>query len=209
MTLRQVCAYAPRPMWPTLNQRIVELTTTSIGLRITNNNNKALIQSGMQRLMKITAALQQAANEGPRTYKRRGSRASAAEQRLGEQQSMSSFFPQGTFFGLDLMSTSLQSFSVAENVDGRQHLQRQHARSDAAAGGTHRGATHRRLAVSRRRTSPAPPAKASIVSQNHAASTTRPTTSSIAARIRRKITTRPSRRSGQRLSRSSAIRRPA
>jgi flagellar hook-associated protein 1 FlgK len=29
---------------------------------------------------------------------------------------MSSFFPQSTFFGLDLMSTSLQSFSVAENV---------------------------------------------------------------------------------------------
>ena len=31
---------------------------------------------------------------------------------------MSSFFPQGTFFGLDLVSTSLQSFSVAENVTG-------------------------------------------------------------------------------------------
>ncbi|MBV8639546.1 MAG: flagellar hook-associated protein FlgK [Candidatus Eremiobacteraeota bacterium] len=29
---------------------------------------------------------------------------------------MSSYFPQSTFFGLDLMSTSLQSFSVAENV---------------------------------------------------------------------------------------------
>ncbi len=29
---------------------------------------------------------------------------------------MSSYFPQGTFFGLDLMSTSLQSFSIAENV---------------------------------------------------------------------------------------------
>ncbi|MDE2482988.1 MAG: flagellar hook-associated protein FlgK [bacterium] len=29
---------------------------------------------------------------------------------------MSSFFPQGTFFGIDMMSTSLQSFSVAENV---------------------------------------------------------------------------------------------
>jgi flagellar hook-associated protein 1 len=29
---------------------------------------------------------------------------------------MSSFFPQGTFFGLDFMSTSLQSFSLAENV---------------------------------------------------------------------------------------------
>jgi flagellar hook-associated protein 1 len=29
---------------------------------------------------------------------------------------MSAFFPQGTFFGLDLMSGSLQAFSVAENV---------------------------------------------------------------------------------------------
>jgi hypothetical protein len=72
LTLRQVCAYAPRPMWPTLNQRIVELTTTSISLGITNNNNKALIMNGMDRLMKVTAALQKAANDGPGTYKRRG-----------------------------------------------------------------------------------------------------------------------------------------
>jgi hypothetical protein len=72
LTLRQVCTYAPRPLWLTLNQRIVELTTTSIGLRITNNNNKALIAAGMNRIVKITAALQKAANEGPRTYKRRG-----------------------------------------------------------------------------------------------------------------------------------------
>jgi hypothetical protein len=72
MTLRQVCMYAPRPLWPVLNQRVVELTTTSIGLRLTNNNNKALISNGMQRLMKITTALQKAASEGPRTYKRRG-----------------------------------------------------------------------------------------------------------------------------------------
>ncbi len=72
LTLRQVCLYAPRPLWPTLNQRLVELTTTSIGLRITNNNNKALIQSGMQRLVKITTALQKAANDTPGTYKRRG-----------------------------------------------------------------------------------------------------------------------------------------
>jgi hypothetical protein len=72
LTLRQVCLYAPRPLWPTLNQRLVELTTTSIGLRITNNNNKALIQSGMQRLVKITTALQNASSDGPRTYKRRG-----------------------------------------------------------------------------------------------------------------------------------------
>lgn len=72
LTLRQVCLYAPRPLWPTLNQRLVELTTTAIGLRITNGNNKALIGSGMRRLVKITEALQRAASDGPRTYKRRG-----------------------------------------------------------------------------------------------------------------------------------------
>jgi flagellar biosynthesis/type III secretory pathway chaperone len=72
LSLRQVCAYAPRKLWPTLNQRLVELTTTSIGLRITNNNNKALIQSGLQRLVKITDVLQRAASDGPKTYKRRG-----------------------------------------------------------------------------------------------------------------------------------------
>ena len=72
LTLRQVCVYAPRKLWPTLNQRLVELTTTSIGLRITNNNNKALIQSGMKRLVKITDVLQRAVSDGPKTYKRRG-----------------------------------------------------------------------------------------------------------------------------------------
>jgi hypothetical protein len=72
MTLRQVCAYAPRRLGPTLNQRLYELTTYSIGLRITANNNKALIASGMERLMKVTTALQRAANEGPKTYRRRG-----------------------------------------------------------------------------------------------------------------------------------------
>jgi hypothetical protein len=72
MTLRQVCAYAPRRLGPTLNQRLYELTTYSIGLRITSNNNKALIAGGLERLMKVTQALQSAANEGPRTYRRRG-----------------------------------------------------------------------------------------------------------------------------------------
>lgn len=72
LTLRQVCLYAPRQLWPAFNQRLVELTTTSIGLRITNNNNKALIQAGMQRLVKITAALQKASHDTPGTYKRRG-----------------------------------------------------------------------------------------------------------------------------------------
>ena len=72
LTLRQVCAYAPRSMWPLLGQRLQELTTTSIALGITTNNNKALILSGMDRLMKVTAALQKAHNDGPGTYKRRG-----------------------------------------------------------------------------------------------------------------------------------------
>ena len=72
MTLRQVCGYAPRRLQPLLNQRLYELTTYSIGLRITGNNNKALIAGGLDRLMKVTEALQRAANEGPKTYRRRG-----------------------------------------------------------------------------------------------------------------------------------------
>lgn len=72
MTLRQVCAYAPRELAPTLNQRFSELATGSISLRITTSNNKALIASGLERLMKITAIMQRAASDQPGTYKRRG-----------------------------------------------------------------------------------------------------------------------------------------
>jgi hypothetical protein len=72
LTLRQVCAYAPRPLAPTLNQRLAELATGSISLGITTNNNKALIASGMERLMKVTSVLQKAASDQPGTYKRRG-----------------------------------------------------------------------------------------------------------------------------------------
>jgi hypothetical protein len=72
MSLRQVCGYAPRRLRSVLNQRLYELTTLSIGLRITGNNNKALIAGGLDRLMRITAAMQQAASEGPKTYRRRG-----------------------------------------------------------------------------------------------------------------------------------------
>jgi hypothetical protein len=71
-TLRQVCGYAPRRMLPSFNQRIYELSTFSIGLRITANNNKALIASGLDRLMQVTSALQRAASHGPGTYRRRG-----------------------------------------------------------------------------------------------------------------------------------------
>ena len=72
MSLREVCAYAPRRLRGPLNQRLYELTTLSIGMRISANNNKALIAGGLDRLMKVTAALQRAANEGPKTYRRRG-----------------------------------------------------------------------------------------------------------------------------------------
>jgi hypothetical protein len=72
MTLRQVCAYAPRQIRLTINQRLTELSTGSIQLGITNGNNKALIASGMERLMKVTSALQKATDSGPGTYKRRG-----------------------------------------------------------------------------------------------------------------------------------------
>lgn len=72
LTLNEVCAYAPRRMRATFNQRLYELSTLSIGMKITTNNNKALIASGLDRLIKMTSALQKAVNQGPKTYKRRG-----------------------------------------------------------------------------------------------------------------------------------------
>jgi hypothetical protein len=72
MTLRQVCRYAPRRLVPTLGQRLYELTNLSINVKITSNNNKALIAAGMERLIKITSAMQRAANAEPKTYRRRG-----------------------------------------------------------------------------------------------------------------------------------------
>ncbi len=72
LTLRQVCAYAPRKMLPYFNHRLSELATRSISLRITTENNKSLIVSGMDRLIKVTCALQKAAAEKTGTYKRRG-----------------------------------------------------------------------------------------------------------------------------------------
>ena len=72
MTLREVCGYAPRRLAPALNQRLYELTTLTTGLKITANNNKALIVSGLDRLMQVTSTLQKAANPGPNTYRRRG-----------------------------------------------------------------------------------------------------------------------------------------
>lgn len=70
--LHAVCGYAPRRLSQAFFGRISELTTHSIGLKITSNNNKALIAAGMERLVNITGAMQKAASDGAGTYKRRG-----------------------------------------------------------------------------------------------------------------------------------------
>ncbi len=72
MTLRQVCGYAPRAVAAKIGQRLSELATLSIGVGLTVANNKALIVSGMERLVKVTSALQKATSEDAGTYKRRG-----------------------------------------------------------------------------------------------------------------------------------------
>ena len=72
MTLKQVCGYAPRPIALQMHHRLSELATLSIGVGLTVANNKALIQSGMDRLMKITGALQKASSDDAGTYRRRG-----------------------------------------------------------------------------------------------------------------------------------------
>lgn len=72
LTLRQVCSYAPRPLAARIGQKLSELATLSIGVGLTVNNNKALIQAGMDRLVKVTGALQKAGSDDAGTYKRRG-----------------------------------------------------------------------------------------------------------------------------------------
>lgn len=72
MTLQQVCGYAPRQYAGQFNQRLAEITYGSIQLGITISNNKALIMSGMDRLVKVTAKLQESATERTGVYKRRG-----------------------------------------------------------------------------------------------------------------------------------------
>jgi hypothetical protein len=72
MTLRQVCQYVPRQLAPQFNQRLSEITYTSIAIGITVRNNKALILSGLDRLMKVTTKLQESATERTGVYKRRG-----------------------------------------------------------------------------------------------------------------------------------------
>lgn len=71
-TLQEVCQYAPRQYAGQFNQRLAEITYGSIQLGITISNNKALIMSGMDRLVKVTSRLQESATERTGVYKRRG-----------------------------------------------------------------------------------------------------------------------------------------
>ena len=72
MNLQQVCAYTPRHMWPRFNQLMAELSYGAISLGITLNNNKSLIAAGLQRLVEMTAKLQESMTERTGVYRRRG-----------------------------------------------------------------------------------------------------------------------------------------
>jgi hypothetical protein len=72
MTLQQIYAYVPRHLAAQFGQRIAELTYGSIQLGITLANNKSLIVSGLDRLVKITSKLQERMTERTGVYKRRG-----------------------------------------------------------------------------------------------------------------------------------------
>ncbi len=72
MTLQQVCNYAPRHLAPRFNQLLAELTYGSISLGITLQNNKSLIAAGLERLVKMTAKMQETMSERTGVYRRRG-----------------------------------------------------------------------------------------------------------------------------------------
>jgi hypothetical protein len=72
MTLQQVCRYAPPHLVGHFNQRLAELRYGAIALGITVKNNKSLIIAGLERLVKMTAKLQETVSERSGVYKRRG-----------------------------------------------------------------------------------------------------------------------------------------
>lgn len=72
LTLDQVCRYAPPHLTGHFNQRLAELRYGSIALGITINNNKSLIVAGLDRLMKVTAKVQETMTERTGVYRRRG-----------------------------------------------------------------------------------------------------------------------------------------
>jgi len=72
LTLRQVCTYAPPTLRRKLYAAVRDLQGRGIALRLTVQNNKALILAGMDRLAKTVAVLQRAGTEQTGTYRRRG-----------------------------------------------------------------------------------------------------------------------------------------
>jgi hypothetical protein len=72
LTLAQVCAYAPPALRRGLQATAHEISTRTIGLQITVQNNKSLILAGMERLARTVAVLQRAGTEQTGTYRRRG-----------------------------------------------------------------------------------------------------------------------------------------
>ncbi len=72
LTLQHVCRYAPPHLNGRFNQHLSELTCGAISLGLTVANNKALILSGLERVMHVTAKLQESVSERPGIYKRRG-----------------------------------------------------------------------------------------------------------------------------------------
>ncbi len=72
MTLREVCGYAPPEVAHALHAAMADMTYSTIGIGITNNNNKALVAAGLDRLDRTVKALQNARSDKVGVYKRRG-----------------------------------------------------------------------------------------------------------------------------------------
>jgi hypothetical protein len=72
LTLEQVCGYAPGPMRRGFFHVSRDMTVKGISLAITLNNNKTLIQAGMDRLKNTVQLIHDAMTESTGTYKRRG-----------------------------------------------------------------------------------------------------------------------------------------
>ncbi|MBV8152534.1 MAG: hypothetical protein JO101_10700 [Candidatus Eremiobacteraeota bacterium] len=71
LALRSVAGYAPPQLRSEIGHRAAELTYLATSLEIVNSNNRALILSGMERLMNVVSVLQRAQAK-PLPYKRRG-----------------------------------------------------------------------------------------------------------------------------------------
>ena len=72
MTLSELSGYAPPNFANHIRMRVTEMSYGFTALGITNNNNRALILGGMDRLVKVVSVMQKASTEQTGTYKRRG-----------------------------------------------------------------------------------------------------------------------------------------